>query len=692
MKKRLIKFWLAPILIGATVLVAACKATNTTNEKPTEQPKESPIDQSNTNPQPNEIDSTQTDDTQHDSPSTDQTKPIDDHQTDSNSSAKQEEHVDSTDNTNPKNNDTNTHTNDQTETPHNEDLTSNEDQVLKSTQNKFLEIKNKMRQFNAKKLQMPYFVFFSKNNMMDGENQNQGSWLDDMQALIDDLKVITKENYQSDSFHQLVSIFDRIEKQFDEQEARESAPTITFETKPTPQEAHTELLRAITSLKKQHFFTEKYDTNEKAINIQAFYDDYTNLIAHQYYKYPYLSIGSTATVMFKDVNDNLMSFSATNNQLNDQAKQAMITYVKNALDLLEEHMSVYEKVFVLTRYVTDQLNYMNNSNGLNDAYLRHAGVCKEYVEQAALLYSMANLDFRIITGEQHTFFAFKNQDNQWFITDPTHLDQRPIDVDYPIVYQGNAQLIAQMSEMFKNQRHITWDPLINGLDSQKYLSDINQSNMIDEQTSAHSFVKQIDPQTESNYHYYNHKFYLIKDHILASFKAANKNETLSALVNQTFNDQFTKTIADVKFANLMAGYKNHLYVIGTKNQQTQIYDINLDDYSVNVLNTLISNEAEDLTYSFTNDEIILHINNAQTIKINKPNDYQFNDDVYNLNKRLKLAFLVFGLYYDPTTQQGAELLVKLNYIEQLIADENANLRVIKQSLEDIEAQLQSTRA
>ncbi|MCV3754341.1 hypothetical protein [Ureaplasma zalophigenitalium] len=731
MKKHLIKILLAPVVLGGALILVACKTANTQDkELKDENLKHEQPNNNEKNPAPqthlpntssdsttkNELesggknDNENHDQTQHnhsnaeiDNSKTNPINPDNPVESENNSQPKKEpntqdasnsesEHTDnqSSSDQNPNNNviEPDTPSNPQTIKPDNSSATFN--QKLKAAQNKFVHIKNKMLKFNQKKLQMPYYMLFSKNQFGTNNENDQGSWIDDMQLLIGQLKVITKENYSSDKYNQLVEIFDRIEKRFDQQEESENTPTVVFEKKPNAQQAHQELLKEIKSLQKRNFFTEKYDTNEKAISMKQFYDDYNDLISHQYYKFPYLSLGSAATVMFKEKDGNLFTFSASNNQLSNEAKQAMIKYVKEGLDLLENGMSIYEKVFVLTRYVDDHLNYMNNSNGLNDAYIRHAGVCKEYVEQAAILYSMANLDFRIITGEQHIFFAFKNANNKWFITDPTHLDTRPIDIDYPIAYEGSAKLISEMGEMFKWRRHLTWDTLINGLEHTKYLNDLNESNMISEQESNSLFNKQIDPQNESNYHYYNRKFYLVKQNDIISFQSSNKNETINFLEDQILNEAYVKQIKGVQFKNLVAGYKNHLYVIGSKDQQTHIYDINLDDYTIIQNNHPISFDVSDLTYTINENEIILNLNNQTKISLPKPNDYQFNDDIFNFNKRLKLAYLIFGLYHDESNENDAHLLTKLDNIEQLIANSNTKLKDIKKSLDDVEKTLHPT--
>ncbi|WP_369086018.1 hypothetical protein AB5V95_00935 [Metamycoplasma spumans] len=546
------------------------------------------------------------------------------------------------------------------------ELKNNNDLLV--AQDKFNQIKNRMLYFEEKKLTMPYFFYFQKgNNFLGGPiEENQGTKIDDLNSYINKLVTINKDNYNSQDYIELVKLFDDLDEKVTKYDDSNNKPTVVFESMPDDQKIKEELILEFESLRNKDYFIAKYDTNNNYISIDKMYPMYLDLISHEYYKYPFLSVGSAATTNFRVRNGNVFTFSASSNKLNSDAKKAMAKYVDEAINLLNENMSVYEKVFTLTRYVDDNLNYMYHSEGINDAYLKHWGVCKEYVEQAAILYSIAGLEFRIITGEQHIWFTFKNEAGKWFITDPTHLDPGAVDLDYPAVYQGSAKLISKYTDMFKYQKHLTWDSTINGVDNKK-LDEVN--NNISENESKNIFNNFIDSKTESDYHFFNSKVYLVKNGNLSYFDSKENNKSLSTINSNGFENN--------NLLNLMISYKNHLYVIKNDNNQQKLYDYNINDNTFTFVLDLNKN-INDLEYYFENNQLKIKSNNEIVASIElAENDNKTN---YELSLELKSYFVKFGLFYKLDDPDYKSLKEKLNNLE---SQSDLNLAENKQKMAEI---------
>ncbi|QKT05369.1 transglutaminase domain-containing protein [Mycoplasma sp. OR1901] len=531
-------------------------------------------------------------------------------------------------------------------------------------QEKFQEIKNRIKYFESVKFNVPHYFAFVKNmgpnGQMNFENENQTTKLDDLISYVNELNSITKENLNSETFIKLKDEFDILDDQINQIDERNNKPTVVFNSKPNSEEIKKEIIKEFEKLQKDDFFRVVYDTKNNSISIDEMYKIYTDLIYNEYYKFPYLSVGSAATVNFKEKDGNVFVFSGSSNKLSTDAKKAMVEYVKGGLNLVNEKMSVYEKVFALTSYVDDKLNYMNRSTGLDDAYLKHWGVCKEYVEQAAILYSMAGLEFRIITGEQHIWFTFKNEQNKWFITDPTHLDPGNVDVDYPAVFQGSAKLISKLTEMFKFDRHLVWDEKINGVDP-KLLDEVN--NNITQQESYSLFNKFIDTKNESNYHFYDGKVFLVSKGSLSWFDSKGTKK-----INKLTIDGFDNN----ELLNLQASYKNHIYIIKNSGNNQEIYDYNIDNNLIKKVEDL-TNKIDDFEYLFKDNKLILQtrMSSNKISELDIINDSKNNDTYYDLQLKLKLYYLKFGLFFvKGSNSEYDEILNKLNELERKIKNKD----------------------
>ncbi|UWD34393.1 hypothetical protein [Mesomycoplasma molare] len=542
--------------------------------------------------------------------------------------------------------------NENTSSPNNIELELKSNNALLVAQDNFNFIKNRVTYFEEIKLNVPYFFFFQKRQgAEDLANPDESTKLDDIKMYIEKLGTITKDNFNSNDYTELVSLFDNVDNQVTKYDDANEKATVLFQSTPNDEEISQELVKQIESLQTRQYFMEKYNTKENVVNISKAYNAYWNIISKNYYKYPYLSIGSSATVNFKEKNNNLFTFSASSNKLSDEAKKAMANYVDEAISLLSENMSVYEKVFVLTRFVDDKLNYFFQSEGLNDAYINFRGVCKEYVEQAAILYSIAGLDFRVLTGEQHIWFTFKNEENKWFIVDPTHLDPSQVDFDYPPVFQGSAKLISRFNKMFKYERHLKWDDKINGLDT-SLLDEVN--NNITKEESESIFNNFIDANTESDYHFYKGKVYLVKEGKLVWFDTKNKQKNVMAISESNFENN--------NLQNLIISYKNFVYVIKNENNSQKLYSYNIQNNTFTFLKTLDS-KVTNLEYLYKNGNIEVRADNNFTFEIKLPEESIDNMNSYQLKLKLKSYFVKFGLFFTSEDSNYNHIKEKMHSLE-----------------------------
>ncbi|EIE42162.1 putative lipoprotein [Mycoplasmopsis canis UFG4] len=557
-----------------------------------------------------------------------------------------------------------------------QELRSNNE--LLAAQEKFNYIKNRIIYFEKKRISMPYIFYFQEDSGPNGMPSflvGGAPKLDKINSYISKINIVTKENYKSTDFESLVNLFDDVDKKVKNYDDSNEKPTVIFESVPDSLTIKNELIKEIESLKNRQYFMEKYNTKENIIKIEEAYKIYWDILTKEYYKYPYLSVGSAATVNFSTKNNNLFTFSASSNKLTHESKKSMANYVDEAILLLSEGMSVYDKVFVLTRFVDDKLNYMFKSEGLNDAYTKFWGVCKEYVEQAAILYSIAGLEFRIITGEQHIWFTFKNEEGKWFIVDPTHLDPGKVDVDYPPVFQGSAKLISDFKTMFKYEKHLNWDTNINGLDA-SLLNEVN--NNISKEESESIFNNFIDPLSESDYHFYKGHAYFVKNGKLVSLNTKNKVRELKEI---TFPG-----LENDNLENLLISYKNVIFIIKNSNSKQKIYSYNLEDKTVKFIQDLPT-RINDLEYLFNDGKIKVTTKNDFSFEINVPNDANVNSN-YSLKLKLKSLYVKFGLFFtenDSNYQSLKEKLGSLESQEELNTSENINLlskieRLIKEKI------------
>ncbi|QZE12055.1 hypothetical protein [Mycoplasma sp. Ms02] len=185
---------------------------------------------------------------------------------------------------------------------------------------------------------------------------------------------------------------------------KESLKRITFESDP------------------QHSEWIKYGAEHGLTNDVA-YDAMLKFLEKDLKNYPYFSISSLGTPRF-DLGTDFISQSAfMRNILDDKGSKQKTLHTKIAMELVKDSkMSVHEKVYVLMKYVAENMNYVDNEPNLQKTYVDFEGVCKEYVDVLSWLLSSAGIKYRIATGDAHIFMAYQDETGKWTYTDPTFVD------------------------------------------------------------------------------------------------------------------------------------------------------------------------------------------------------------------------------------------------------------------------------
>lgn len=423
--------------------------------------------------------------------------------------------------------------------------------------------------------------------------------------LLQKIDVLLQQNFSNDVYEQFLQVKqenDEFQKMLDASEEKHNPPKNTFDHQWTKEELKSHFVSLLNQLKNDSkgYITTTYDTKANGITNDLYYQVISEILQNDLETFPFLSLVSEGSIVFKTKNNFISAISLNKNKLTDEGAKKQKEYIEAAKKLLNSEASTIEKVYVLSKFVSENINYVNYSSSLNDAYTQNKGVCKEYVDQMALLLSLYKVKYRVLTGDGHTFLSVYNKEsNSWFYCDPTWADDSGEDKIKTIGQDGsNKTDKATIIEVFKEKPStITSENMFQLVapTSEKITTIFNK------QEKENTFIPKVEEllkKETSALNFLNGKIYYIEKE--------NSTYNLNALDIKTL--AITKVLdlgADSK--NLLCNINNTLYFVCEK---TKIYKLELNKNQKELVKDFVS-EITTLSLNRIGQPTLI-INNSQS--------------------------------------------------------------------------------
>ncbi|WP_406615808.1 hypothetical protein ACJA25_00850 [Mycoplasmopsis hyopharyngis] len=391
-----------------------------------------------------------------------------------------------------------------------------------------------------------------------------------VQPLLQRIDELLKEQFSDAAYEKFLKVKqdnEAFQKELDASEEQHNPPNVTFDHQWTKQELKNHLVSLLTELKDapKGYVAKRYDTKANGITNDLYYEVISEILQNDLETYSYLSLVSEGSVVFKTKNNFISSISLNRNKLSEEGVKKQKEYIEAAKKLLKPEASTIEKVYVLSKFVSENINYVNYNSSLNEAYTLNKGVCKEYVDQMSLLLSLFKVKFRVLTGDGHTFLSVYNKEtNSWFYCDPTWADDSGEDKIKVIGQDGsNKTDKATIIEVFKEKPSTTTNEtlfLLTTPVSEKITTIFNK------QEKEKTFIPKIEEllkKETSALNFVNGKIYYIEKE--------NATYNLNALDAKTL--EVSKVLdLGANSKNLLCNINNTLYFVF---ENTKIYKLDL---------------------------------------------------------------------------------------------------------------------
>ncbi|MEA4276241.1 transglutaminase domain-containing protein [Mycoplasma sp. 21DD0573] len=298
-------------------------------------------------------------------------------------------------------------------------------------------------------------------------------------TVIDGWDTVVGNNVESakEEYAKINKMFSTFVKGFNKQLAAINPPTYSLKSEMTIDEVREHfkevVQRVVADKNEDHSNDENYkqlngrinyDKNGYLIPADTYYEVVKDFLKSGFRNFKQISLVATSAISFEVTPENKVYgilINANDFRRNDM-NQVVDKYVENALSLVDNSMNTYEKVYVLGKYVLENLIYKTKPgtetmNSLDFAYIEHKGVCRHYVDQMALLLSNVNIPYKVMQGDYHTWLNIQNEDGKWFSTDPTHADTGKAEKYFPLGKSGEIDLDFEMKNFFNYQNAVTTD-------------------------------------------------------------------------------------------------------------------------------------------------------------------------------------------------------------------------------------------
>lgn len=477
-------------------------------------------------------------------------------------------------------------------------------------------------------------------------------------------------------------------------------PSLEFKSNPNKVEIKKMILDTFNELKgmsyKNMIFRE-YNPNYKPsseedkpnikIDADYAYDAMMEILRDEYYKYPYISLVADSELKFTTKNNSLIGFYVGNSQINTrvQTKKDMIQYAINALSQINETMPVHQKVYLLGRYVMENLVYTSASSNLNistmdEAYSLNEGVCKEYVEQLALLLSLANIRFKVYTGEQHTWLSIQDENENWFISDPTHSDFGIPEKYHPVGKDSSFNQDNEMLLFIRRTHSLSSNQTLFNLIATGTYKD---SRLISESTQANLFTSKIISKIRneniksSALSFYNGLVYLIMDNGSgAKLYSFDPNDSTH---NYEFNlvENFTNYSGNLTTNAVNIG--KYLYFMTENGSSKSIYSFDLESKKTTLVKDNLSGQNFFIKQNINTKELDFFVGVNDSKPYNLVLSISQNPDSYeqmSVESIKRIAYMSIGLLdFDTKNQSYIDL-------DNLLKSDSSSYTEIKNALDN----------
>ncbi|MFV9451758.1 transglutaminase domain-containing protein [Mycoplasma sp. 4463] len=296
---------------------------------------------------------------------------------------------------------------------------------------------------------------------------------------IDGWDTVVGNNAESakEEYAKINKMFSTFVKGFNKQLASINPPTYSLKSEMTIDEVREhfkEIVKRVVADKNEDHSNDEnykplngrinYDKNGYLIPADTYYEIVKDFLRSGFRNFKQISLVSASAISFEVTPENKVYgiLINANDFRKNNMNQVVDNYVENALSLIDNSMNTYEKVYVLGKYVLENLIYKTKSdtetmNSLDFAYIEHKGVCRHYVDQMALLLSNVNIPYKVMQGDYHTWLNIQNEDGKWFSTDPTHADTGKAEKYFPLGKSGEIDLDFEIKNFFNYQNAVTTD-------------------------------------------------------------------------------------------------------------------------------------------------------------------------------------------------------------------------------------------
>lgn len=533
---------------------------------------------------------------------------------------------------------------------------------------------------------------------LTGVRENSLNALREFQEIYNSIRNTDDANRIREAAEEIKSKINEIQKNWESYIGRTFPPSLEFASNPNKAEIKKMILDTFAGLKNKSYenlIFREYNPNYKPteednkpnikIDADYAYNAMMEILKDEYYKYPYVSLVAESELKFTTKNNSLIGFSVGNSLLNTrvQTKKDMVQYAINALSQIESSMPVHQKVYLLGRFVMENLVYTSASSPaglstLDEAYALNEGVCKEYVEQLALLLSLANIRFKIYTGEQHTWLSIQDENNNWFISDPTHSDYGIPEKYHPV---GKDSTFNQDKEMLLFIRRVHSISSNQTLFSLTPTNAFNDSSLISESYQSNLFTTKVigkirtEKSKSSALSFYNNKFYLIVDNgsgaKLYNFDPNDpSHEYVFNEVSNFNNYSGTLTTNAVNIGK-------YLYFMTNNGSSKSIYSLNLETNQTELIRNNLTGENFFIKQNINTKKLDFYLGVDDSSKYTLAFSISPKEDSYKqleVNTIKRVAYMAIGLL---NFEANSSEYQRLN---SLIESNDSTFEQIKQAL------------
>ncbi|MDD7894773.1 transglutaminase domain-containing protein [Metamycoplasma hyosynoviae] len=413
------------------------------------------------------------------------------------------------------------------------------------------------------------------------------------------------ENTQKE-FEKLKSKYDTFQNDLEEKDRQDGKNDVTFDRTWTKEDAIQNFKEIFKKLENAKAIGVKYDVyGEFGLTNDVAYEALQEIMKSDDFP-SYLSLVSEGSLRFDIRQNRVARLNISNNNLTEEGKKAQKVYIDNAMKLISNpSMTTLEKVYVLGKYVVENLNYVIENASLNNAYTSQKGVCKEYVDQFAHLLSRAKIKYRIQTGDAHTWLSIQLDDNKWIYSDPTFADDSGENIIKAIGKSGTSETDkSAITQLFRTQSSAQTDQKMFGLITP---TSENIENVINDEYINKTFIKLIkevvaNGKQVSALNYYENKFYFLE-------KEGNK--TLLKYIDTKAKE--IKSVKELNDTNKLALFVNDSFLYYVKGKEL---------WKIDLKNSNSESKVKDFT---SNIETIVLVRNKEKIQ------FQINNETYEIN-------------------------------------------------------------